>query len=78
MYLDNSEKRQQQENRSKTYAQNRSKGNYSKQPTTRKETLPDWAKAENSQPEETPMSEEEKQSFMERLKRIQNFGKEGE
>lgn len=28
--------------------------------------------------EEKPMSEEEKQAFMERLKRIQNFGKEGE
>ncbi len=78
MYLENSEKRQQQENRSKTYAQNRNKGSYGKQTTIRKETLPDWAKAENNQTEETPMSEEEKQSFMERLKRIQNFGKEGE
>lgn len=78
MYLENAEKRQQQENRTKTYAQNRNNGNYSKQVTTRKETLPEWAKAENKQAEEKPMSENEKQAFMERLKRIQNFGKEGE
>lgn len=78
MYLENAEKKQQQENRNKTYTQNRSKGNYNNQTTIRKETLPDWAKAENNQMEEKPMSEEEKQAFMERLKRIQNFGKEGE
>lgn len=78
MYFENAEKRQQQENRNKTYTQNRNKGTYGNQATIRKETLPDWAKDENSQTQETPMSEEEKQSFMERLKRIQNFGKEGE
>lgn len=48
------------------------KNNFNKSPL-RKETLPDWAKEENQQVEEKPMSEEEKQAFMERLKRIQNY-----
>jgi len=78
MYSENAEKRQQQENRSKSYTQNRGKANYGNQTTIRKETLPDWAKEGNKQSEEKPMSEEEQKAFMERLKRIQNFGKEGE
>lgn len=45
-------------------------------PSTRKETLPDWAKEENQQVEEKPMDEESKAEFMERLKKIQSFGKE--
>ncbi len=39
----------------------------------RKETLPDWAKDENKEIEETPMSEEDKKEFEERLKKIQSF-----
>nr|WP_285836193.1 DnaD domain protein [Carnobacterium inhibens] len=39
----------------------------------RKETLPDWAKEENQQVEEKPMSEEDKQAFRERLEKIQSF-----
>ncbi|WP_407372352.1 replication protein [Carnobacterium sp.] len=45
-------------------------------PSTRKETLPDWAKEENQQVEEKPMDEKTKAEFMERLKKIQSFGKE--
>lgn len=45
-------------------------------PSTRKETLPDWAKKENQQVEEKPMKEEDKQELMERLKKIQSFRKE--
>jgi len=44
--------------------------------SARKETLPDWAKEENQQKQETPMSEEEKAEFMERLEKIQSFGKD--
>lgn len=51
------------------------KKNYSN-PSTRKETLPDWAKEENQQVAETPMDEETKAEFMERLKKIQSFGKD--
>lgn len=45
-------------------------------PSTRKETLPDWAKEENKQVEETPMDEETKAELMERLKKIQSFRKD--
>lgn len=48
------------------------RNNFNKSPI-RKETLPDWAKEENQQVEEKPMSEEDKQAFRERLEKIQSF-----
>lgn len=52
------------------------KPSYNNAPSTRKETLPDWAKEENQKVEENPMSEEEVAAFNERLKKIQSFGKD--
>ncbi|MEG2294273.1 MAG: hypothetical protein RR936_12845 [Carnobacterium sp.] len=49
------------------------KGGYNQQ-SNRKETLPDWAKEEQHQVEEKPMSEEEQAAFKERIKRIQESG----
>lgn len=51
------------------------KKNYSN-PSIRKETLPDWAKEENQTYKETPMDEETKAEFMERLKKIQSHRKD--
>ncbi|WP_051910501.1 DnaD domain-containing protein [Carnobacterium pleistocenium] len=60
-----------------SFENSKNKSSYGNQ-STRKETLPDWA-AEDSQPvKETPMSDEEKAAFTERLKKIQNFDKEKE
>lgn len=60
------------------FENSKKKPNYGGNQSIRKETLPEWAKEENQQVEEKPMSDEDKQAFMERLKRIQSFDKEKE
>ncbi|ALV20659.1 MAG: DnaD domain protein [Carnobacterium sp.] len=74
MYSENAEKQQTVK---KQYG-NQRQTNYGKPVKTRTETLPEWAKEGNTAKAEQPMSEAEKQAFMERLKKIQNFGKEGD
>ncbi len=75
MYQENAEKKKQAERKQYT---NQKSTSYGKKTTTRKETLPEWAKEDNSAKAEKPMSEAEKQAFMDRLKQIQSFGKEGD
>ncbi len=75
MYQENAEKIQQSQK--KQYS-NYPTSNYGKNNKIRTETLPDWAKDGNVEKTEKPMSETEKQAFMDRLKKIQSFGKEGE
>lgn len=58
------------------FENSKKKPSYGGNPSIRKETLPDWAKEENQQVEEKPMSEEEKAAFMDRLKKIQSFDRE--
>lgn len=60
------------------FENSKKKPTYGGNQSIRKETLPEWAKEENQQVEEKPMSDEDKQAFMERLKRIQSFDKEKE
>lgn len=60
------------------FENSKKKPSYGGNTSIRKETLPDWAKDENQQVEEKPMSEEEKAAFMERLKKIQSFDREKE
>lgn len=60
------------------FENSKKKPSYGGNPSIRKETLPDWAKEENQQVVEKPMSEEEKAAFMERLKKIQSFDREKE
>ncbi|MGX7376115.1 replication initiation and membrane attachment family protein [Carnobacterium maltaromaticum] len=44
----------------------------------RQETLPEWAKENQAEVEEKPMSEADQKTFMDRIARIQNLGKEGD
>ncbi len=75
MYQDNAEKKQQSQK--KQYS-NTASSNYGKNNKIRTETLPEWAKDGSVAKTEKPMSETEKQAFMDRLKKIQSFGKEGD
>lgn len=75
MYQENAEKIQQSQKRQYS---NFPTSNYGKSNKIRTETLPDWAKDGSVEKTEKPMSETEKQAFMDRLKKIQSFGKEGE
>ncbi|WP_027107704.1 replication initiation and membrane attachment family protein [Lacticigenium naphthae] len=64
------------ENQSKKIKQN---NKYTKKDSAprRKETLPNWAKEEN-QEEEVPLSEEEKQAFIDRLNKLSGSKKAGD
>ncbi|SEK27732.1 replicative DNA helicase loader DnaB [Carnobacterium iners] len=75
MYQENAEKQQQAQRKQYT---NFPSSNYGKTNKIRTETLPEWAKEGNVEKVEKPMSEEKKQAFSDRLKKIQSFGKEGE
>ncbi|MGB6178281.1 replication initiation and membrane attachment family protein [Carnobacterium sp.] len=75
MYQENAEKIEQAQK--KQYSRYPS-SNYGNNNKIRTETLPEWAKDGNVEKIEKPMSEIEKQAFMDRLKKIQSFGKEGE
>lgn len=75
MYQENAEK--QQQSQKKQYSKYPT-SNYGKNNKVRTETLPEWAKEGNAEKIEKPMSEIEKQAFMDRLKKIQSFGKEGD
>lgn len=75
MYQENAEK--QQQSQKKQYSKYPA-SNYGKNNKVRTETLPEWAKEGNAEKIEKPMSEIEKQAFMDRLKKIQSFGKEGD
>ena len=75
MYQENAEKQQQsQKKQYTTYPSS----NYGKNNKERTENLPEWAKEGREEKTEKPMSEEKKQAFKDRLKKIQSFGKEGE
>lgn len=60
------------------FENSKKKTSYGGNTSIRKETLPDWAKDENQTVIETPMSEEQKAEFRERLEKIQNFDREKE
>ena len=60
------------------FENSKKKTTYGGNQSIRKETLPDWAKDENQTVKETPMSEEEKAAFQNRLKKIQSFDREKE
>lgn len=74
MYQENQQKQKQRQEQ----GQKRPAANYGRPVSSRKETLPDWAKDVKHQDDEKPISDSDKETLMNRLKQIQNFGKEGE
>lgn len=57
-----------------TFEEQRKKQKEPKTITGRKETLPEWAKDDYKEAEETPMSEAEQAAFMERLNKLKGNG----
>lgn len=78
MYDDTAKKIQEKEAKQNNRYQNNRPSYQQKNQSTRKETLPDWAQDSAVEVEEKPLSEEEQAAFREKLRKIQNFGKEGD
>ncbi|MGY3777532.1 replication initiation and membrane attachment family protein [Isobaculum melis] len=78
MYDETAKKIQEKESKQQNRTQNNRSSYPQKNQSNRKETLPDWALDSAIEVEEKPLSAEEQAAFKEKLRKIQNFGKEGD
>lgn len=71
LYQENAAKKQKREEQQKSYSKSKPATYRNNQTSTRKETLPEWAKDDYQETEEKPMSKEEQEAFMQRIKRLE-------